>query len=87
MTTFAVDIRIWLIKVSCCNAVKEFPNLSFMYCFIIAVAPATCGLAIEVPLILAYPPLTEEYIPSPGAAISGFNFKSGVTPQDEKSDA
>lgn len=40
-----------------------------LFCFMIAQAPATCGVAMEVPFHVPYPvPGTAEVIPEPGAS-------------------
>ena len=52
-----------------------------------AIPPATCGVAIEVPLI--YPYLLSfnvDLISPPGAVISGFISRLGAGPQLEKLD-
>src|SRR2546430_4677399 len=51
-----------------------------------AQAPATCGVAIDVPLSVPYlSPGNDERMLTPGAAISGFIVRSfGVGPRDEK---
>src|SRR3989338_2452999 len=41
------------------------------YCLSSTAAPATCGVAIEVPDQQAYPPGIEEQMSLPGAATSG----------------
>ena len=53
-----------------------------------AMPPATCGAAMEVPELFIYPeplPFTE-YIDEPGARISGLIFRSEVVPRLEKPD-
>src|SRR5699024_2658828 len=51
--------------------------------FIIAIAPATCGVAILVPLSASYPSGTVLNTFTPGAIISGFNCQSTATgPRD-----
>src|SRR5699024_11364994 len=47
--------------------------------FITATAPATCGVAILVPLSASYPSGTVLNTFTPGAIISGFNCQSTVT--------
>jgi len=56
-------------------------------CRTTALMPAICGVAIEVPDVCSYAPfgIAEKTLP-PGAAISGFRRRSGVTPHEEKSD-
>src|SRR5919206_3455529 len=52
-----------------------------------AIAPATCGDAMLVPLNTAYePPGTDDATPSPGAVTSGLNVSVyGAGPIEEKS--
>ena len=52
-----------------------------------AAMPATCGVAMEVPDMARYsPPRTADVMVPPGAATSGLRARSGVTPQDVKSE-
>ena len=61
------------------------------YCLASSAAPATTGVAIEVPLstpapqfpLLGSPSLKAEAV-VPGAAKSGFSLLSGVGPEEEK---
>ena len=52
-----------------------------------AAMPATCGVAMEVPDMERYwLPSTAAMMLPPGAATSGLSVRSGVTPQDVKSE-
>ena len=54
-----------------------------------ATAPATCGDAIDVPLILPWPPCSSgnvEQMNPPGAPMSGFKLRSGAVPKELKAE-
>ena len=64
---------------------ESFGNLSLRCCLMTADAPAICGEAMDVPDLTPYsPPLTAESTLPPTAVRSGFRFRDGVHPQDEK---